>query len=87
MPNGWSLEVSFIDSLPGSSVLVFGAGVTGNSTREFLIKSGAKVNIVDEQPKQGATKELANLDLSQFSFAVISPGWRLDHPRYSKSPR
>ena len=81
MPNGWSLEVSFLDSLPGSSVLVFGAGVTGNSTRDFLIKSGAKVNIVDEQPKQGATKELANLDLSQFSLAVISPGWRLDHPQ------
>ena len=41
--------MSFISSLSGSRVLVFGAGVTGKPTIEFLEDKGATPLVVDEK--------------------------------------
>ena len=80
MPNGWLLDVSFLGSLANKPILVFGAGVTGSSTRNFLLKAGARVEVIDEQLETGALNSLANLELSDFELAVVSPGWRIEHP-------
>jgi len=72
--------VGFIDSLSKKKVLVIGAGVTGNSVMRFLESHGAKALLVDEKEKIGATTDFAEVDLSNFELAVVSPGWKLDHP-------
>ena len=43
------MNPSFIQSLPGKKVLVFGAGVTGAPTIEFLRSRGVDVLVVDEK--------------------------------------
>lgn len=73
--------MSFLSSLRDSSVLVFGAGVTGSATRDFLEKVGAQVQLVDDQASDGALKDVAKLELTEFAMAIVSPGWRLDHPQ------
>ena len=73
--------MSFIESLHGASVLVFGAGVTGKPTVEFLTAHGAQVFVVDEKGEEvGALHSLDTIELSGLSYAVVSPGWRIDHP-------
>jgi UDP-N-acetylmuramoylalanine--D-glutamate ligase len=58
--------------------LVLGAGVTGNSVAGFLKSQGGKVTLTDDT----ATDALkpGDVDLQNFDAAVISPGWRQDHP-------
>ena len=60
------------------NVLVLGAGVTGSSVARFLTSQGAKVTLTDDN-SAGALKPEA-VDLKNFTAAVISPGWRQDHP-------
>lgn len=72
--------MGFIDSLIEKRALVIGAGVTGNSVMRFLESHGAKALLVDEKEKIGATTDFAEVDLSNFELAVVSPGWKLDHP-------
>lgn len=80
MRSGWLHNVGFIDSLIEKRALVIGAGVTGNSVMRFLESHGAKALLVDEKEKIGATTDFAEVDLSNFELAVVSPGWKLDHP-------
>jgi UDP-N-acetylmuramoylalanine--D-glutamate ligase len=72
--------VSFLDSLPERVVLVFGAGVTGKSTVEFLNSMGARTLVVDERGTGGAKPDLVGIELDQVAVAIVSPGWRIDHP-------
>jgi UDP-N-acetylmuramoylalanine--D-glutamate ligase len=58
--------------------LVLGAGVTGNSVARFLKSQGAEVTLTDDNTF-GAIKPEA-VDVHDFDAAVISPGWRQDHP-------
>jgi UDP-N-acetylmuramoylalanine--D-glutamate ligase len=68
--------MSFIAQLAGKNCLVVGAGVTGQAVAQELTKFGAQVTLFDEQKKESAVKNLpADIDL-----AVVSPGWRKDHP-------
>ena len=60
------------------NVLVLGAGVTGSSVARFLTLQGAKVTLTDDN-SVGVLKPEA-VDLRNFDAAVISPGWRHDHP-------
>jgi UDP-N-acetylmuramoylalanine--D-glutamate ligase len=72
---------SFLQSLPGKKALVFGAGVTGAPTIEFLRTRGVEVLVVDEKVSEtGVVNSLSNVDLKSFSLAVVSPGWKLHHP-------
>jgi len=78
---GGCVNHSFIESLPGKKVLVFGAGVTGAPTIEFLRSRGVHVLVVDEKVSEpGVINSLVNQELMNFSFAVVSPGWKLHHP-------
>ncbi len=78
------MNQSFIDSLRGAKCILFGAGVTGAPTLEFLKSNGATVIPVDEKVQDnGIKRSLDNKDLVGVSFAVDSPGWRVDHPLIS----
>jgi UDP-N-acetylmuramoylalanine--D-glutamate ligase len=73
--------VSFISSLSGKSVVVFGAGVTGAPTVEFLQSKDAKTILVDEKiTGPGIFNDFSKVDLAQVDFAVVSPGWKVDNP-------
>ena len=78
---GGCVTSSFLQSLPGKKALVFGAGVTGAPTIEFLRTRGVEVLVVDEKVSEtGVINSLSNVDLKSFSLAVVSPGWKLHHP-------
>ena len=72
--------MSFLASLKGKKCLVFGAGVTGSSVIRFLSDHGAEALLVDEKLESGALKDFATIDLNSIELAVVSPGWKLDHP-------
>jgi UDP-N-acetylmuramoylalanine--D-glutamate ligase len=58
--------------------LVLGAGVTGNSVAGFLRSQGGKVTLTDDNAADALKP--GEVDLQNFDTAVISPGWRQDHP-------
>ena len=60
------------------NVLVLGAGVTGNSVARFLKSQGAEVTLTDDNTFGAIKPEV--VDVHDFDAAVISPGWRQDHP-------
>jgi UDP-N-acetylmuramoylalanine--D-glutamate ligase len=60
------------------NILVLGAGVTGNSVARFLKSQGAKATLVDDNSVDAVKPEA--VDVQNFDAAVISPGWRQDHP-------
>ena len=78
---GGGVSSSFLASLSGSKALVLGAGVTGAPTVEFLKSRGASVQVIDEKSSEvGVRNSLEGFNLSEFSLAVVSPGWQLEHP-------
>lgn len=78
---GGGVSSSFLASLSGSKAIVLGAGVTGAPTVEFLKSRGASIQVIDEKSSEvGVRNSLEELNLSEFSLAVVSPGWKLDHP-------
>ena len=78
MPNGLSPNMNFVSELSGKNCLVVGAGVTGRSVHESLLKFGATSRIFDE--KVAGDKDVINQIPSVVDLAIISPGWRTDHP-------
>jgi UDP-N-acetylmuramoylalanine--D-glutamate ligase len=58
--------------------LVLGAGVTGNSVAGFLKSQGGKVTLTDDNAADALKP--GEVDVQNFDAAVISPGWRQDHP-------
>ena len=81
---GGGVTNSFISSLRGAHCLVFGAGVTGAPTISFLKDSGARVSVIDEKIEESNfLNSLDSLNLTEISFAVVSPGWRIDNPLIS----
>ena len=62
--------------------LVLGAGVTGNSVARFLKSQGGKVTLTDDNSANALKPN--EVDLQNFDAAVISPGWRQDHPLVDK---
>ena len=60
------------------NILVLGAGVTGNSVARFLKSQGAVVTLTDDNSVDAVKP--ADVDVQKFDAAVISPGWRQDHP-------
>ena len=73
--------MSFISSLSGAQVLLFGAGVTGKPTEDFLRDHGAKVTVLDENKTgAGVINSIDGLKFDSFLFAIVSPGWKPTHP-------
>ena len=67
--------MSYLQSLDSQKIAVVGAGVTGKAILQFLDNRNIKADVYDDKAP-GALREVsANYDL-----AIISPGWKLDHP-------
>ena len=62
-------------SLKGLDLLILGAGVTGAALERFCVAHGANVSILDDRA-EGAQRELPD----RIDLAIVSPGWRADHP-------
>ena len=78
MPSGLSPKMSFVTELSGKSCLVIGAGVTGRAVHEALLKFGALSKIFDE--KVSGKNDVINELPRGIELAVVSPGWKMDHP-------
>lgn len=66
-----------------AKVLVIGAGVTGSSVAQILQSLGSKIHIFDDDQRVNADERFISLESAlaeAWSFAVVSPGWRQDHP-------
>jgi len=70
---------SFISSLASKNIAIVGAGVTGEAVREFLASVGASPDLIDERVP-GVLRELSK----NYDLAIISPGWKKDHPLISQ---
>ena len=78
------MSQNFIDSLKGAKCILFGAGVTGAPTLDYLKSKGATIISVDEKVQgDGIKHTLEKKDLVGVSLAIVSPGWRVDHPLIS----
>lgn len=64
-----------IDALRGLDLVIVGAGVTGKALHDFALSHGALVSMVDDRV-DGALRSLPE----SCALAIISPGWRPDHP-------
>ena len=82
MPNGLFPNMNFVAELANKECLVIGAGVTGRSVEKALKKFGATTVLFDE--KLSNTSDVTNQIPDGIQLAVVSPGWRLDHPVISK---
>jgi len=81
---GGCVSQNFIDSLKGAKCILFGAGVTGAPTLDYLKSKGATVISVDEKVQGNGIKHtLEKKDLVGVGLAIVSPGWRVDHPLIS----
>jgi UDP-N-acetylmuramoylalanine--D-glutamate ligase len=74
--------MNFVAELAAKKCLVIGAGVTGRSVEKALKKFGATTVLFDE--KLSNTSDVTNQIPDGIQLAVVSPGWRLDHPVISK---
>jgi UDP-N-acetylmuramoylalanine--D-glutamate ligase len=77
--------VTFINSIRGKKILVFGAGVTGASVKRFLEARGATTFLIDESEKVEGTTNFQKINLEEIQLGIVSPGWKLDHPFISRS--
>jgi UDP-N-acetylmuramoylalanine--D-glutamate ligase len=82
MLNGSPLDMSYVSELAGKKCLVVGAGVTGRAVEKALIKCDALPILFDE--KVHLASDVVNQVPDLIDMAVISPGWRLDHPVIAK---
>ena len=64
-----------IDALRGLDLVIVGAGVTGKALHDFALSHGALVSMVDDRVDD-ALRSLPE----RCALAIISPGWRPDHP-------
>jgi UDP-N-acetylmuramoylalanine--D-glutamate ligase len=62
--------------------LILGAGVTGSAVAHALKSRGGMATITDDNASEAIKPE--DVDLANFDAAVISPGWRQDHPLVKK---
>jgi len=78
---GGCVSSSFLDGLKGAQTLVFGAGVTGAPTIDFLTSRGSHVIVLDEKVvAPDVHNSLDSIDVSSLYCAIVSPGWQKDHP-------
>lgn len=75
-------------NLSGESVLILGAGVTGIAVARSLSAKGASILFADDQVEsvEGfSISKTDQIDITGFSFLVISPGWKESHPLIVKA--
>ena len=65
----------------GKRVLILGGGVTGTAVAKIIEQLGASVKIADEKPLPDfATHPINDYANLNYDLAVVSPGWKPDHP-------
>ena len=67
--------MSYLQALVRKKIAIIGAGVTGTAVFDFLLARGITVDIFDEKSPI-ATREIE----SAYDLAIISPGWKRNHP-------
>ena len=75
--------MSFSQELKHKKVLVLGAGVTGSASARALIAREAEVTLVDETEISSGEFQIVQpteVNVSEFDFVLISPGWKESHP-------
>ena len=70
--------MNFIQALKGKKCIVIGAGVTGKAVYKALKGFEAEPIFFDE--KINSQVDIVNELPENVDLAVVSPGWRLDHP-------
>ena len=72
---------SFLTELSKQRTVILGGGVTGKSLREFLVSHSLSVIVIDEKKSEhGEILKLTDEMASNVDLAIVSPGWRIDHP-------
>ena len=71
--------MSILDRLKNKKILVIGAGTTGKSIVNFLVKSGITFEIFDEKQESLDGLPVLKEIPSQVDIALISPGWPKSH--------
>lgn len=69
--------------LAQSKVLIIGGGVTGTSVAETLESLGSEISILDEDATLLADARFLTVENAlskKWDFAIVSPGWRPNHP-------
>ena len=74
-----SAGLTVTESLKNKKILVVGAGTTGKSIVNFLVKSGLNFEIFDEKIEALNGLPVVNKIPSGIEIALVSPGWRKDH--------
>jgi len=75
-------------NLTGSNVLILGAGVTGIAVAKSLSIKGAAIDFADDQVSEIEGFNLLKPDqvnVSDYEFIVVSPGWKESHPLIAKA--
>ncbi len=74
--------MNFVESLSGKKCLVIGAGVTGKAVASALSGFQATAILFDDNPK--SHEGVVNKIPDGIHLAIVSPGWRMDHPVFEK---
>ena len=74
--------MNFVESLSGKKCLVIGAGVTGKAVASALSGFQATPILFDDNPK--SHEGVVNKIPDGIDLAIVSPGWRMDHPVFEK---
>lgn len=72
--------------LAQAKVLIIGGGVTGTSVAEILEGLGSEISILDEDASLLADARFvsaASALSKEWDFAIVSPGWRPNHPLFA----
>lgn len=65
----------------GKKVLILGGGVTGSAVAKIIEELGASVKVADEKPLTDfATHAINDFENLDYDFAIVSPGWKPEHP-------
>jgi UDP-N-acetylmuramoylalanine--D-glutamate ligase len=74
--------MSYIAELKAKRILIVGAGTTGKALSNYLKSINSNFEIFDEvEYNDPGLKVLTTLaDSSVYQLAIVSPGWKPEHP-------
>ncbi|CAB4577634.1 unannotated protein [freshwater metagenome] len=80
--------MSFSGDLQHKQILVLGAGVTGCASARALQARAVEVTLVDESEITSSEFHIvkpSDVNVSDFDFVLVSPGWKESHPLISQA--